>query len=572
MGAAEKTESESSETKNSETKNSGTKVSENEKFRGIWISTVYQIDYPSGNTTSSEKLKKEASAILDDCKNMGFNAIILQVRPTADSFYKSDIFPWSKWISGTEGKAPDNGFDPLSYWVEEAHKRGMELHAWLNPYRVTGAVEKGKDPLAEVSENNPARLHPEYTVKYTASDGKQSYYFNPALPEVRKLIVDGAIEIVKNYDVDGIHIDDYFYPGENFDDNAAFSKYGSGFSSKADWRRNNVDLFIKEMNERLHNEDPDIQFGVSPSGIWENKSENSLGSDTKGSGSYSSVYADTRKWASEGWIDYIVPQIYWNVGHKIADYKIISDWWCNVVKNSRTKLYIGLADYKTVGVDSSDPFYNGNEIKKQMEMNASNDIIKGEVHFAYNSTKKVPELKNKIIAQYIKSPNNNSTVNSSTNSNASNNGKIKVIIDGKEIAFDQEPIIESSRTLVPMRAIFEALGAEVEWFSESQKIVASKSGSEITMEIGNKNMIVLEKDIDASENKTKTIILDVPPKIMGSRTLVPLRAVSEVFDADVVWNNSSRTVVITTGVVNNAEILTEDLTVDPATDVIIECD
>ncbi len=510
-----------------------------EKFRGIWVSSVYNIDYPSVDCvgTNSEKLKKSALEILDDCDKMGFNAVILQVRPTADALYNSSVFPWSKWLSGKEGVAPDNNFDPLEFWVSEAHKRGMELHAWINPFRVTGAVKKGTDVLSEVAENNVLKSYPDYVVKYANSKNDESYYLNPSLPEVRQLITEGAVEIVENYDVDGIHIDDYFYPGTDFDDDADFIKYGSEFSSKDDWRRNNIDSLIKEMSAKIHEADNTVQFGVSPSGIWANKSSNPLGSDTTGSESYSRVYADTRKWASEGWIDYIAPQIYWSVGQKGSDYKILSDWWCDVVKDSTTKLYIGMADYKTVGVNSSNPFYNGNEIQKQMEMNAANDIIKGEIHFAYNSLKKTPELKNKIIAQYSKEKNENKK--DDTEVDLSKND-IKVIIDGDEITFDQKPIIENSRTLVPMRAIFEALGATVEWFPETESIVAVCDETEITMKIGSKHISVNES------GKNNTIILDVAPKIIGARTLVPLRAVSEVFDAEVIWDNDSRTVTITT--------------------------
>ena len=502
---------------------------DDDMFRGIWVSTVYNIDYPSKYTTKSEELKKDAVQILDDCSNMGFNAVILQVRPASDAFYKSEIFPWSKYISGTEGVAPDDDFDPLAFWVEEAHKRGMELHAWINPFRVTGAVKKGTDVLSEAAENNVLKSYPDYVVKYTNSKNDESYYLNPSLPEVRQLITEGAVEIVENYDVDGIHIDDYFYPGTDFDDSGSFQMYGKEFSSVDEWRRNNIDLFVKEMSEKLHDADPEIQFGVSPSGIWANKSTNSLGSDTNGFESYSSVYADTRKWASEGWIDYIAPQIYWSVGQSGSDYKIISDWWCDVVKNSKTKLYIGMADYKCVGVNQSNPFYNGNEIKKQMEMNASNSVVKGEIHFAYNSVKKVPELKNKIVAQYADNVNKNNS--------SAQNVDVSVIIDGVKLEFDQPPIIENSRTLVPMRAIFEALGATVEWLPETEEIFAVCGDKEINMQIGNPNMEI---------NGDKTVSLDVTPKIVASRTLVPLRAVSEVFDADVSWDNPTRTVTIKT--------------------------
>lgn len=525
---------------NSETSDiyNGELKKENQKFRGVWVSSIYNLDYPNSESvgTDSEKLKKSVVNILNDCQAMGLNAVILQVRPTADALYKSDIFPWSKWLTGTEGTAPDNDFDPLEFWVSEAHKRGIELHAWVNPFRVTGAVKKGTDVLSSAAKNSVLKRYPEYIVKYSNSNENESYYINPALPEARQLIIDGALEIVRNYDVDGIHIDDYFYPGSDFDDESEFAEYGSGFSSKDDWRRNNIDTFVKDMNEQLHKEDSSIQFGVSPSGIWANKSaENPLGSDTSGNESYSSAYADTRKWASEGWIDYIAPQIYWSVGQNGSDYKILFDWWCDVVKDSATKLYIGMADYKTIGADASSPFYNGNEIKKQMEMNSDSDIIDGEIHFAYNSIKKSAELENKITVQYSKQETGGSSQSNSQTSAA--NGDIKVIIDGREITFDQKPVIENSRTLVPMRAIFEALGAEVEWFSETETVVAACGETKITLKIGNNNMYI--------NGDEKVIELDAAPKIMGSRTLVPLRAVSEVFNSNVEWDNNSRTVTIT---------------------------
>mgnify|MGYP003195446749 CR=1 FL=1 len=529
--------------------NTTTVVTSNEKFRGLWVSTIYNLDYPSQNTSSSEFLKKEADTILNECQDMGINAVILQVRPMSDAFYKSDIFPWSRYISGTEGVAPDNGFDPLEYWVSEAHKRNIELHAWLNPFRVSGSVTSGQDVYAKMADNNPAKLNKSYVVKYTAN-GKDSYYYNPALPEVRQLIIDGAVEIVKNYDVDAIHIDDYFYPAKDFNDDAAFKQYGSGFSSKDDWRRNNVSYFIREMYRQIHEANDSVEFGVSPAGIWANKSSNALGSDTSGSEAYYASYADTRKWASEGWIDYIAPQIYWYIGQKGSDYQILVNWWSDVVKDSRTKLYIGMADYKCVGANSTSPFYNGNDIKKELELNESNSVVKGEIHFTYNSLKKLPVLKDIIKAQYSKvsgssntstetttSTNTNTNANANANANKNQSDEITVIVDGQKISFDQQPIIENSRTLVPMRAIFEALGADVEWFDKTENIRAVNDKKEIIMKIGSPNIYV---------NGTDTIVLDVAPKIINSRTLVPLRAVSEVFDANVQWDNDTRTVTITT--------------------------
>jgi len=314
-------------------------------MKGIWVATVYNLDYPSSPTTDVNTLKSEIKTILNNISEMGYNAVFFQVRPSADSFYKSDIFPWSKYLTGQNGLAPLDGFDPLTFLAEEAHKKGIEVHAWINPYRIT---KKGDEEYASISSESPAKKHPEYVVKY--SDG--NYYFNPGIPEVRKMVVDGAVEIVKNYQIDGIHMDDYFYPGTSFNDTETYNKYRNGFSNIEDWRRNNVDLLIQEINEAVHKANKNVSFGISPFAIWMNSSSSSLGSNTKGTESYNSHYADTRKWVQNSWIAYIAPQIYWEVGHKSANYAELLSWWNNVASGSRTKLYIGLADYKSVGVSS----------------------------------------------------------------------------------------------------------------------------------------------------------------------------------------------------------------------------
>ena len=179
--------------------------------------------------------------MLNNISEMGYNAMFFQVRPSADAFYKSNVFPWSKYLTGQNGLAPADGFDPLTFLVEEAHRKGIEVHAWINPYRVT---KTGDEEYSAISSSSPVKQHPEYVVKY--SDG--NYYFNPGIPEVRKIVVDGAVEIVKNYQIDGIHMDDYFYPGMSFDDAETYNKYGKDFSNIGDWRRNNVDLLIQELN------------------------------------------------------------------------------------------------------------------------------------------------------------------------------------------------------------------------------------------------------------------------------------------------------------------------------------
>lgn len=476
------------------------------ELKGVWVASVYNLDYPASATKDENTLKNEAVSILNNIEKMGLNAVFLQVRPSADALYNSDIFPWSKYLTGQSGVAPDNGFDPLEFWVEEAHKRNIELHAWINPYRIT---KNGDEEYNLISDKSPAKVHKEYVVKY--SDG--NYYFNPGIPEVRKLVIDGALEIIKKYDVDGIHMDDYFYPGSSFDDLDTYKKYGNGFSNIDDWRRENVNLLVKELDEELHKVNKDISFGISPFGIWANSSNNSLGSNTNGTESYYSHYADTRKWALNGWVDYIAPQIYWERGHKSADYITLVNWWADTLNGSDTKLYIGLADYRTVDAKKSSVWYNGKEIDEQMKINESSKIISGEIHYRYSSLISSNSLYKLLSDKY-------------------ENNEIKVYIKKKEITFDTPPTIENNRTLVPLRTIFEELGAVVEW---GDNIVTAKKGNTvITLTIGSNEMKVNEK----------VVRLEAVAQIRNSRTFVPLRAVSEAFNNNVEWNGVKRIINI----------------------------
>lgn len=366
--------------------------SADQHMRGAWVATVYDIDYPARATTSADALKSQADAMLDQAKSMGLNAIFFQVRPTSDALYPSDIFPWSHWLTGTQGAAPDSGFDPLAYWVEGAHARGLELHAWINPYRVTR--DKNWDAL---SPSNPAKQNPGWVIKYT--DG--NYYYNPALPEVRELVVKGAEEIVRKYDVDGIHLDDYFYPGEDFDDAAAYAAYGAGFSSLADWRRDNVNQLVALLDKRLHAIDPELSFGISPAGVWANKSTDPRGSDTRGGNeSYARAYADSLAWIEAGTIDYIIPQIYWEIGHKLADFSTLTEWWRNAVEGSDVKLYIGLAAYRCDTSESgawtvADPVAH---IINQLDYVAERPDVAGEVYFSFSSLTDVAGFADRVTA------------------------------------------------------------------------------------------------------------------------------------------------------------------------------
>lgn len=515
-----------------------TTAESNQRMSGIWVSTTLNLDYPTTKTTNSDTLKSEADTIINNCADMGITDIFFQVRPASDSFYKSEIYPWSQWLTGSQGTAPDNNFDPLQYWIDQAHSKGMKLHAWINPYRVTNNTNLTINDLAI---SNPARQHPEWVI---AHEGK--LYFDPAIPEVQNLVVSGVEEIVKNYNIDGIHLDDYFYPGSTFNDSGSYAKYGNGMD-KNDWRRENVNTLVNNLHNKIKSIKSDVEFGISPVGVWANKKNNPLGSDTYGSESYYKNYADTRKWAIEGWIDYIAPQIYWEIGNKTIDYKTAVLWWADTLKDCNTKLYIGLADYKCDGVAQSSPWYNGAAINKQIALNKTIDKVSGEIHFRYKFVNNLSYLKNIVKAVNNTEISTETTTQSNIETTVANETKnevltnstkdILVFVDGNKIEFDQKPIIQNGRTLVPFRKIFEALNADVTWNNDTQQVKAKRNDTEISFIIGQKVLYINGKD---------SISMDVAPQIINGRSMVPLRVVSEALGVEVNWDNNQRIVTINT--------------------------
>lgn len=349
------------------------------RMRGLWVTTVFQLDYPS---VVNSNLKEDAVAIIENAKKNGFNAIFLQVRPSGDAFYRSKIVKWSKFLTGKRGVAPSDAFDPLAYWIEECHKRGMELHAWLNPYRIA------TDPDDDVSE-----FKKEWILVH-----ENRRYLNPGIPEVREHLHQVVDEILQGYKVDGIHFDDYFYPSTDIKDEQAFRKYGRG-KTLAAWRTENVDRLIRDIHDLCR--EKGVSFGVSPFGIWANKNTHPLGSDTGGFESLTGQYADTRKWVKEGWVDYICPQIYWHKGFEVADYEVLVDWWRDVVKGTDVSLYIGLASYKTMDADIESPWYGTTELLNQMNYNAMMPGIGGEIHFRYAGIQNSPVLAKAIRDFYL---------------------------------------------------------------------------------------------------------------------------------------------------------------------------
>ncbi len=341
---------------------SSAQISQKREFRGAWMHVIGQGQYQN---MTSEKMKQYLIDALDHFEADGINAIVFQVRPTADAFYYSEIEPWSKYLTGKQGRPPQDNFDPMAFMIEECHQRNIEFHAWLNPYRVTGS---NSDVL---HESHIYHRHPEWFIRY----GNQTY-FDPGLPESRDFICKVVRDIVKRYDVDAIHMDDYFYPypipGEKFNDDASFDKYayGQGFAynQKADWRRDNVNRLIRQIKETIVLTKPWVRFGISPFGIYRNKKNtpDGSGSHTNGLQNYDDLYADVKWWVKNSWIDYNIPQLYWEIGHPAADYETLVRWWS--VNNYGEHLYIGQDVARTM---------KAGDLTAKMEMERTTPAIYG---------------------------------------------------------------------------------------------------------------------------------------------------------------------------------------------------
>lgn len=355
------------------------------EMRAVWVATVANIDWPSSRNLTSKAQRTEMREMLDGLVKNNINAIILQIRPTADTFYPSALEPWSHWLTGRQGSKPNTFYDPLQYIIEEAHKRCIEVHVWLNPYRVTNS-----DNLSVLSPNHLYYKNKDLFVKYG-----DKYYFNPGLDETREFLNSVVEDVVERYDIDAVHFDDYFYPyrvaGEEFPDEAAFRQFPRGFSpnQKEDWRRNNVNMVIAELQKTIKSIKPWVEFGISPFGVWRNDNVDPRGSATRaGVQNYDDLYADILKWLKEGTIDYVVPQLYWEIGKKVADYEILAKWWS---ENSFGKnLYIGLYNSQLGSADAASAWRKGNELARQLNMNTRFPQIDGAVYFSAK-----PFLKNK---------------------------------------------------------------------------------------------------------------------------------------------------------------------------------
>ncbi|MER6538748.1 family 10 glycosylhydrolase [Streptomyces sp900105755] len=345
------------------------------EMRGMWLATVSNRDWPSRTGLSASAQRKELTTLLDKAVDHRLNAVMFQVRPTADAFWPSPYEPWSQYLTGTQGKDP--GWDPLGTAIKEAHARGLQLHAWFNPYRIANHTDPGK-----LVASHPARKHPDWVVRY----GGRLYY-NPGIPAVRAFVEQAILDAVAKYPVDAVHFDDYFYPypvaGQTFDDDDAYDTHGGDFSSRAAWRRDNIDKLVTETAAGVKKLRPGTRFGISPFAVWRNAATDSRGSDTKaGVETYDDLYADTRKWVQKNWIDYIVPQVYWQIGNSAADYAKVVDWWAGVAKGSGTRLHIGEALYQAGADGAAAAWQDPAELSRHLTLAGRYPQVGGHVYFA----------------------------------------------------------------------------------------------------------------------------------------------------------------------------------------------
>jgi uncharacterized lipoprotein YddW (UPF0748 family) len=349
------------------------------EFRAAWIASVENIDWPSKKGLPADSQKAEFIRLLDMHKRDGLNAVVVQIRPAADAFFPSPYEPWSEWLSGVQGMAPSPYYDPLEFMIEETHRRGMEFHAWCNPYRAVKSIGH-----SSIAPDHVTRQHPGWFVRF-----QNTLYFDPGNKEAQQYVTTVIRDIVRRYDIDALHFDDYFYPydiveggppGKDFPDKQTYALYGNGLSI-GDWRRSNTDSIILMISKAIKEEKPYCKFGISPFGIWRNIDKDPEGSDTRGGQpDYDNLYADIVLWLKEGWIDYVVPQIYFEFSHSHAPYATLLDWWAR--HSYGRQCFIGLGIYKA-GINPA--WRDPTQIPRQIEAMRDYPQVQGAVYFSSTS-------------------------------------------------------------------------------------------------------------------------------------------------------------------------------------------
>ncbi len=516
-------------------------------MRAVWISTVYNSDLLK-TKNNAEAQKAEITEKLDVLQQTGINTVVFQVRPKADALYASSINPWSDVLTGAQGQYP--GYDPLQFMIDEADKRGMEVHAWLNPYRITTS---GTD-INVLAQNHPARLHPEWVIVYN-----NALYYNPELLEVKNHIRDTVIEIIQNYDVDGIHFDDYFYPsdyplplGEDKD------------GAVANQRREHVNEMVKMVHEAIKSSGKDVVFGISPMGIWKNNTTDIEGSATRGKESYYSVFADAKAWIDRELVDYIVPQLYWEQKNAAADYETLVKWWNDQVAGSNVKLYIGQGLYKDVVAT---------EIDSQLAVNSKYANVDGSFFFSLKDiVENRADCRTKLTNYYASSSpqiqppkgeeNSPSGGQQTTDSNENNSGgtvsfrtkaiynKSAVLLNGQSVDFEAYNI--DGYNYFKLRDIAMSLSAtksrfDTAWDEESQAIdlITDKpytaAGGEMSKGDGtDKTAVISSQALSLDGRSVSALAYNI-----GGNNYFKLRDLGEIIGFDVGWDEDKSIVSIT---------------------------
>ncbi len=365
-----------------------------QELRAVWVATVSNIDYPDRPTISTDIQKNQFIRLLDMHQRNGMNAVVVQIRPATDAFYPSPLEPWSQWLTGVQGQPPVPYYDPLQFMIEETHKRKMEFHAWMNPYRAVFNINN-----SSISATHITKIHPEWFLTY--GDKK---YFDPGHKEVQKHVTAVVQDVVRRYAVDAIHFDDYFYPyrvpGKAFPDQASFVRHGRGMSLD-DWRRSNTDSIILMLSRVIKQENKKCQFGISPFGVWRNASTDPRGSNTKaGQTNYDDLYADILLWLQKGWIDYVAPQLYWEIGHPLADYNTLIDWWS--ANTYGKNCYIGIGIYRA---GSNAAWKDKTQLPRQIQKLRNTPNIHGMMFFSSKTFEKNPNGWNDTLRlNYFRDP------------------------------------------------------------------------------------------------------------------------------------------------------------------------